>query len=236
MDEDSRSPSTARWRARFEVFVMTAMLVASVAVLWAVLSRQARRAPVVGRPAIPATPVSIKGAPTKGSSAAKLVLIMYSDIQCPFCGEFARGVLPEIERRYVARGQLRIVFRELPLNVHPFALQAAEAAVCAQRQGMFWQLHDALFADQGHLDDASILEKAQALHLRLEEFSSCLGTGGLEATEQDVLSARRLGITGTPTFLLGVPEASEAVRVSLVLSGTQPLPRFEAVIDGLLER
>src|SRR5688572_16807036 len=72
------------------------------------------------RAVAPAAPVSIIGAPRKGSDAATLVLIEYADFQCPFCRDFARRTLPEIEKRYVATGKVQLVFRNLPMpEIHP---------------------------------------------------------------------------------------------------------------------
>ena len=112
-------------------------------------------------PVIPSSVQSISDAAMKGSADAAVVLIEYADFQCPYCGQFARQILPEIEKRYVSTGKLRVVFRHMPLQeIHPQAVMAAETAECARQQGKFWQVHDALFADQ-RLDEASLVEKAR---------------------------------------------------------------------------
>lgn len=80
--------------------------------------------------------ISIVDAPTKGAASAKIVLIEYSDFECPYCGRHAQGAYRDIERQYVDTGKIKYVFRHLPLDqIHPSARKAAEAAECAREQG-----------------------------------------------------------------------------------------------------
>ena len=185
-------------------------------------------------PEIPSSLQSIADAATKGMRSATIVLIEYADFQCPYCGQFARRILPEIEKRYVSTGKLRVVFRHMPLQeIHPQAVMAAETAECARQQGKFWQMHDALFADQ-RLDEASLVEKARTNGVGLEQFSECVrGSGGIRV-KQDLAAARQLGLAVTPTFLLG-RDMGGAVKVERILTGVREVDVFADAIESLLK-
>ena len=184
-------------------------------------------------PAIPSAVQSIADAAVKGSRDAAIVLIEYADFQCPYCGQFARRILPEIDKRYVSTGKLRVVFKHMPLHeIHPQAMMAAETAECARQQGKFWQIHDALFADQ-RLDEASLMAKARANDVGLQQFSECVrGNGGVRV-RQDLAAARALGLTMTPTFLVG-RDVGGAVKVEQILTGVREVDVFTSAIESLL--
>lgn len=184
-------------------------------------------------PAIPSATQSIADAASKGSRDATVVLIEYADFQCPYCSQFARRTLPELEKRYVSTGKLRVVFRHMPLQeIHPQAVMAAEAAECARQQDRFWQVHDALFADQ-RLDEASLVEKARTSGVGLEQFSACVrGDGGIRV-KQDLAAARALGLAVTPTFLIG-RDVGGAVKVEQILTGVREVDVFADAIEALL--
>jgi protein-disulfide isomerase len=184
-------------------------------------------------PAIPSSVQSISDAAVKGSRDAAVVLIEYADFQCPYCAQFARRILPEIEKRYVSTGKLRVVFRHMPLQeIHPQALMAAETAECARQQGRFWQMHDALFADQ-RLDEASLVEKARTNGVGLEQFAECVRGNGAVRVKQDLATARALGLAVTPTFLIG-RDVGGAVKVEQILTGVREVDVFASAIESLL--
>ena len=123
---------------------------------------------------------------------------------------------------------VRLVFRELPLTgIHPFALGAAHAAVCADRQGMFWQMHDAMYQDQTALAEGSLLETAKRIGLDPDRFSACLKEHDtLDAVQRDAKAADELNINETPYFLInGRP-----------LHGAVSADKLEAVISDELQR
>jgi protein-disulfide isomerase len=92
--------------------------------------------------------VDTSGSPAQGPSDAKVTMVEFVDFECPFCGRYARDTLPQVRREYGDR--IRYVSRQFPLDIHPDAAGAARAAVCANEQGHYWQLHDLLFAHPGH--------------------------------------------------------------------------------------
>src|SRR5689334_12321708 len=104
----------------------------------------------------PEIPLPVGGEPFKGSPAARVAIVEYSDFQCPYCGEYAREIFPRLDSNYIKSGKVRYYFRDLPLASHTFALGAAQAARCAGEQGKFWEMHDHLFANQTALAPADL--------------------------------------------------------------------------------
>jgi predicted DsbA family dithiol-disulfide isomerase len=163
--------------------------------------------------------------PARGRDDAPVTIVEFGDFQCPFCRE-AESSLRAVMTRYP--GQVRLVFRNLPLaNLHPNATLAAEAGVCAGHQGMFWQMHDAMYQDQSALGESALKDTAQRLGLKLDGFSACLADPGTkQELEGDRKAADELNVTGTPYFFInGRP-----------LNGSVPVERFEAVITDELHR
>ena len=132
-------------KVRVRQVVSALVLVALCVVAWHKLIGPQLRS---GRTSIeiPRSPVAIDGLYQSGSDSAHVAMIVVSDFECPFCGRFAREVLPDITRRYVETGRLLLVFDDLPLEgIHPRALRRSMIAECAGRQGHFWDVHDLLF-------------------------------------------------------------------------------------------
>jgi protein-disulfide isomerase len=176
--------------------------------------------------------VELGDEPAKGKPDAALTLIEYSDFQCPFCRRYVQNTLPQLEREYVETGKLRYVFRDFPLEqIHPQALKAAEAAHCAGEQGKYWEMHDKLFAEQQALGADKLPEYAQALGLDVQAFRQCLASGRYaETIRKDIASGEQLGISGTPTFILGVSQGGQ-LKKAVVIRGAQPFKLFKEEID-----
>lgn len=169
-----------------------------------------------------------EGAPAKGPAGAPVTLVEFSDFQCPYCARI-NPTLDTLRERYGDR--LRVVFRQFPLRqIHPQAQKAAEAALCAADQGKFWQLHDALFADQGRLTVADLEARAEEVGLNADSFGECLASGEKAAAVQaDLEAGHRVGVSGTPSiFVNGRP-------VELV-SGRSPVDQLAEVIEDELRR
>ena len=138
----------------------------------------------------------------RGPVDAPLTLVEYGDFECPFCAR-ATGVARELHERF--GDDLRYVFRHLPLvDVHPHAELAARAAVAAQAQGRFWQMHDLLFAHQDQLEFEDLVAHAAQVGMDVEMFLRDLETDDTAArVRADVASAEASGARGTPTFFIG---------------------------------
>jgi len=115
--------------------------------------------------------------PSKGDKKAPIVMIEFSDFQCPFCAKFYSETYKQIETDYINTGKVRIVFRDLPLSFHENAQKAAEAAECANEQGKFWEMHDKLFENQQALEINDLKKYASDLNLDATKFNNCLDTG-----------------------------------------------------------
>jgi len=190
-----------------------------------------------GSAPLPENPVSLAAMEIRGDPNASIVLIVYSDFQCPFCGKFARETLPALESKYVDTGKVRLAFRHRPLTqIHPFAMKASEAAECARRQGKFWSMHDQLFSHQNDLDTAGLLTRARDVGLDERTFQHCLGGEATGRVLQDSEDAAKLGVFGTPAFMVGITEGTGLVKVTHRLAGALPIQRFEEVLDSLAQR
>jgi len=123
-------------------------------------------------------------------------VIEYADFECPYCAA--------LHLKLATRG-LRRVFRHFPVrSSHPRAWPAACATEAAALQGRFWEMHDLLFADQGHLEDPHLWARAGALGLDLERFESDRRSESVQArVERDFRSGVRAGVVTTPTLFAG---------------------------------
>jgi len=162
--------------------------------------------------------------PSQGPADAPVVLIEYTDFQCPYC-ERAQGTIVAVRERY--GDSVVHVFKNLPLPMHPQATLAAEAALCAADQGKFWEFHDWLFANKNNISNDTLNAEAAALSLDVPAFTECVDTRvHKEDVEADAKEAGSFGIRGTPGFVIN----------GRILTGAQPLDAFIAVIDDELER
>lgn len=192
---------------------------------------QAKQAPAEFKEAI----INIQGAPFKGDKNAKLVLIEFSDYQCPFCSRHVRETVSQITKEYVDTGKIRYFFLDFPLGFHKLAFKAAEAADCAGEQGKFWQMHDRLFENQKALGQEDLLKHAEAIEVDMPKFKECLDSGKYsDEIKKDMAEGQRAGITGTPTSLLGWVEPDGKVKAVKKIVGAQPYASFKTAIDDLL--
>jgi Na+/H+ antiporter NhaA len=147
-----------------------------------------------------ADPVDPKRDHIRGPADAKVTLVEYGDLECPFCGQAE----PVIRQLLAESGDLRYVWRHLPLNdVHPQAQVAAEASEAASAQGMFWEMHDRLLSHQDALRPPDLIAAARELGLDEERFADDLRRhAGASRVAEDVDSADLSGVSGTPSFFV----------------------------------
>jgi len=153
-----------------------------------------------GQPAIQTLKVDYSKAYFKGKPDASVIMVEYSDFQCPFCGRVAPTV-KQIEADYP---DMKLVYRHFPLSFHPNAQKAAEAAECAGLQGKFWEMHDAMFADQSKLAVSDLKATAAGIAgMDAAAFNTCLDSGQTASiTSKEAAEAQSMGIGGTPGFLI----------------------------------
>jgi len=154
-----------------------------------------------------------------GPVDAPVQIVEFSDFQCPFCSR----VTPTLKQIKDAYGdKVRIVFRHLPLQMHPEAVPAAIASECAREQDKFWPYHDKLFENQRALAAADLKRYAEEVGLDKQQFDQCLDTGKYrDDVMQDMQTAQQLGINGTPAFFIN----------GRFLNGAVPFEQFKQVID-----
>lgn len=167
-----------------------------------------------------ANPQSVIGeSPVTGSAEKKIVLMMFSDFQCPYC-----AVAHQTLKQFMARhqNQVTLVYKHLPLTgIHSEAMSAAKAAWAAGQQGKFWEFHDVLFTQQNKLGEPLYGETAKALNLDLKRFDEDRKSQSAEAgIQKDIEMAKKLGVDGTPFMVMnGEP-----------FSGAAELPDLEATL------
>jgi protein-disulfide isomerase len=184
--------------------------------------------------------ISVGDNPFLGNKNARVVLLDFSDYQCPFCGRFVRETMPELEQEYIKTGKVKYVFRDLPIEaIHPFALKAAEAVRCAGEQSTYWEMHYRLYQNQNALDVGSMPAHAQALGMNLAAFTACLNSGKYATgIRKDMADASAAGISGTPTFVVGLVNTRNPndrnIKVLQQIIGAQPFEAFKAALEKAL--
>jgi protein-disulfide isomerase len=180
---------------------------------------------------------SVADAPSLGRADAPVTIVEFSDYQCPFCHKFYSTTLAALKKDYIDVGKVRYVFRDYPLEqLHSHARKAAEAAHCAGEQGKFWQMHDALFQNQGALDLPQLAEHARSLGLDGPTFDRCLSSGRNAArVDRGLADGAAAGVEGTPGFVIGRTKTDDTVE-GTPIRGAQPLDTFRQIIEQLLAR
>jgi protein-disulfide isomerase len=163
--------------------------------------------------------------PSRGPADAPVTIVEFSDFQCPFCSR-VNPTLKRIEETYA--GKVRVVFRDFPLlQIHPQAGKAAEAAGCADEQGKFWPMHDALFAAQDKLKPEDLKAHATAIGLDMDKFNKCLDSGSRTGEwTKDMKEGEAYGVSSTPAFFVN----------GRMIVGAQPYEEFSAVVEDELAR
>jgi protein-disulfide isomerase len=158
--------------------------------------------------------------PIKGAAEPLVTIVEWSDFQCPFCGTLAQ-TLDELVKAYP--DDVRLVFRQFPLAMHPDAELGARATLAAQRQGHFWAMHDRLFAHRTKMKRDDLLGHAKAIGLDVARFESDLDDPEIaKRLERDMAIGRRLGVRGTPAFFVN----------GLRFSGAMDPKKLEEIIEG----
>ncbi len=180
--------------------------------------------------------ISVGDDPSRKEGKPALVLIEVGDFQCPYCGQGARDLLPKVNEGFIRTGKVELIAIDLPLEIHPQAFKAAEAAACAGDQGKFWEMHDHLYANQRDLAPEKLPVYAGQVGLDAAAFEKCLSSGQHRAAiNQDMEEAEALGMKRTPVYLIGrrVP-GSDMVDVLHSIGGLPPYDYLEKKLNELL--
>jgi protein-disulfide isomerase len=155
----------------------------------------------------------------KGPANATVTIIEYSDFECQYCSQ-AVQTIDDILKKYP--NDVKVVFKHFPLDFHPYALKAAEAAECAADQGKFWEYHDALFANQNELEVNTLKYYAKEIGLDEDEFNRCLDSGAMAGrVDADKKEGLAKNVRGTPAFFIN----------GEFISGARPFTVFDDAIQ-----
>ncbi|MBD3649449.1 MAG: thioredoxin domain-containing protein, partial [Pseudomonadales bacterium] len=180
-----------------------------------------------------------EGYPYIGDKDAPIVLEEWSDYLCPYCGRHFRQTLPALLERYVATGEVLLVFRDFPLkSLHPLAPAGHAAAACMGEQGasLYWAMHDELFKRQKEWKnaadpDAFLVNVAEEIGADHNKVRDCMDKGGqLARVEQNVALGRSMGFHGTPSFRFRADDDRK-----YEFAGAHPIAYFSLYADALLE-
>jgi protein-disulfide isomerase len=175
----------------------------------------AKPAAPAAKPSPPARPAPQAAARPVAASEPqhRTTVLLFSDFECPFCANLS-PMIEQIRKEFGS--QVDVVFKHTPLPIHPHAFKAAEAAIEAQRQGKFWEMHDLLFADQAHLTIDDLIARGAKLGMNVPRLRAALKDGRHRAAvEANLTEARALGVTATPTLfingqrMVGVPKKEQ---------------------------
>lgn len=165
-----------------------------------------------------------------GAPDAPVALVVFSDYRCPFCAKFSRDIEPELVKRYVDAGRLRIEWRDFPI-FGPQSMAAARAGRAAAEQGRFWEFNRAVYAaaperSKADLTDQALIEFARAVGIPdIGRFTAGMrGNSFDSAINADLARGTAIGVPSTPAFLIN----------DVPMLGAQPTEDFVRAIDGAL--
>ncbi|MFT6070096.1 MAG: protein-disulfide isomerase [Bacteriovoracaceae bacterium] len=177
-------------------------------------------------PTRPVFDVQAGDAPFMGGADAKVTVIEFSDFQCPFCAKGAE-IVNELKKKY--GNKIKVAFKNYPLPFHNHAQKAAEAGLCVaeQNKAKFWEMHDAMFADQAGLAEEALKTKVGKLGLDVSKFTKCLSSGKFaEKVKADMEEGKKVGVKSTPTFFVN----------GMMINGAHPVEVFSELIDAELAK
>jgi len=151
--------------------------------------------------------------PFLGPADAPVVVVDFSDFECPYCAKMPALMEQILEQN---PGRIKVVFKHFPLPMHRFAEAAARAAIAANMQGKFWQMHDLLFANQKQLSLAKIIDLAKEAGLDMKRFRKDFDSEAVKKIlMRDVMEGRKAGISGTPSLLVNGRKVRQSTLPSL---------------------
>ena len=144
--------------------------------------------------------IDTTGSPYKGVENAPVVIVVFSDFQCPFCSRLT-SLLDQVIKKYPK--EVKIVYKNFPIRSHRYSEASAKAALAAERQGKFWAFHDLLYAHYKELSDEEIRKIASQLKLNMAQFEKDRKDPAIaEKVRADIWDGRKAGFKGTPTVFI----------------------------------
>lgn len=166
--------------------------------------------------------IDITGSPFLGPADAPVTMVLFTDFECPYCAKFEPLIKQVLQRN---PENVKLVFKNMPLQFHKFADPAARAALAAQKQGKFWEFHDALFAAD-KLNTSVIKDIAVKLDLDMEQWRQDMASMEIRRkVQKDIQDAKKAGVSGTPTIFVNGRRLEE-----------KSMQGFQRLIDAALEK
>ena len=188
-----------------------------------------------GQEQITKAKVTTEGAFSLGSKDAPVTMVEFTDFQCPFCQRFHVATFNELKKNYIDTGKLRFVSRDLPLDFHPNAMQAAQAGRCAGEQGQFWAMRDRMGSNPDRLNMDDLVGYARDFKMDPAAFKACVESGKYKtAIQNDIQEAMKIGANGTPSFVIG-KNTADGVDGELLV-GAMPYQMFDQKIKEVAAR
>jgi protein-disulfide isomerase len=181
--------------------------------------------------------LDLTGTEIRGAKTASVVLVEFSDYECPFCIRHFTQTMPQIDAAYVQTGKIQYAFRDFPIaENHPEAIRAHVASRCAAEQGKFWEIHARLFSPPGSHRPEALLALAKNVGLNTAAFSACVASDKYTPIiRQSTAFTISLGGDGTPYFLIGkMTPGTMQFQPMTRMSGASPFERFQQALDGVL--
>jgi protein-disulfide isomerase len=170
---------------------------------------------------------------SEGKANAPLVMVEYTDYQCPFCQQFHNTAYAQIKANYIDTGKIRFISRDFPLDFHENARRGANAARCAAEQGKFWEMRHAMIVNASQLQQDKLAGYAANIKMDIAKFQSCIAADKFKAAiDKDIAEGVAAGVSGTPSFVIGRVEDGKLQGVRLV--GAMPYEQFDAKIQEML--
>lgn len=175
-----------------------------------------------------AVKIPVDGAPVRGPADARITLIEFSDFECPFCSAAVKQV-DQVMAAYPK--DVKLIYKQYPLSMHPHAEMAAEASLAAREQGKFWEMYEILFKNYRNLSHNSITAMAKQLGLDMNKFQADLDSGKYKKEiEKDIADGDTAGVYGTPSFYIN----GKQYNGELTLAALKPI--FASELKGEKEK
>jgi protein-disulfide isomerase len=179
---------------------------------------------------LPTEPLVLDPAKTMGRPEARVGIVEFLDLECRACARFAQETLPRLEEAFIATGRVRFSVRHAPSPSNGLSAQAAIAAQCAAVQGRFWEMTSGLLAAPGFLTQERLQSSAVAAGLDMASWQACLDGDTRKAVGWEAVSARRLRLSGTPTFVVGAVDEEGRLHATRRFFGAHTFEIFEQAI------
>ena len=179
--------------------------------------------------------MQIADLPVQGNRDAVVMLVEFTDYECPFCARHATTVAKELDKKYVISGKVKHVVVNNPLPIHSNARLLAAGAICAREQGVFWPMHDRIFSERPRTE-RDLLSLFGGLSRDNTGFENCLMEDSRIGVilERDVAKAQEFGLIGTPSFAIGKVDSVGVLSIKKFIKGAAPITVFEDVLNPLV--